>query len=105
MCYWCVVPVLTARCCEYASAICARPHVTTAPTLCQELDNLPEARANKRKTDTDCGQRGKASTPPATYKFRLYSGKVIELFSGKPYRLDGQPCKGLITDDDFCNVS
>ncbi|CAM9244255.1 unnamed protein product [Ectocarpus sp. 13 AM-2016] len=61
--------------------------------LQQELPNLSEAR------DT------KGSIPPASYKFRLYSGKVLELLAKDIFKLDGRMCKGLYTGDDFCDVS
>ena len=63
--------------------------------LLQELPNLSEAR------DID----GKHSLPPATYEFRLYSGKVLKLYGGDSYELDGTLCKGSFTGDDFCEVS
>ncbi|CAM9646416.1 unnamed protein product, partial [Ascophyllum nodosum] len=61
--------------------------------LQQELGGLPEAR------DTE------GSIVPASYKFRLYSGIMIELFPGNLYQLGDQMCEGFFTGDDFCVVS
>ncbi|CAN0377619.1 unnamed protein product, partial [Ascophyllum nodosum] len=61
--------------------------------LQQELGGLPEAR------DTE------GPIPPASYKFRLYSGTMIELFPDNRYMLGDQMCKGFFTGDDFCVVS
>eukprot|EP00904_Undaria_pinnatifida_P000014 jgi/Undpi1/10012/HiC_scaffold_28.g12466.m1 len=63
--------------------------------LQQELPGLSEARVVDGISSDDI--------PPAAYKFRLYSGKMLELFSLNLYRLDGQLCKGAYTGDDFCN--
>eukprot|EP00904_Undaria_pinnatifida_P000007 jgi/Undpi1/10006/HiC_scaffold_28.g12460.m1 len=63
--------------------------------LQQELTGLPEARVVDDISSDDI--------PPAVYKFRLYSGKMLEIFSLNLYRLDGQLCKGGYTGDDFCN--
>ncbi|CAM9916151.1 unnamed protein product, partial [Ascophyllum nodosum] len=52
--------------------------------LQQELGGLPEARNNSDGT-----------IPPASYKFRLFSGKMIELFPDNTYKLDNQMCKGF----------
>ena len=65
--------------------------------ISQELPGLSEARVVDGISSDDI--------PPAAYKFRLYSGKMLELFSENLYRLDGQLCKGAYTGDDFCNVS
>ncbi|CAN0353897.1 unnamed protein product, partial [Scytosiphon promiscuus] len=46
---------------------------------------------------------GLSDTPPATYNFRLYSGKMLELYGRNLYKLDGKLCKGAFTGDDFCN--
>ncbi|CAN0418201.1 unnamed protein product, partial [Ascophyllum nodosum] len=62
--------------------------------LQQELSGLPEARNN-----------GEGAIPPASYKFRLFSGTIIELFPGNLYKLGDQMCKGFYTGDDFCIVS
>ena len=48
---------------------------------------------------------GQNDIPPATYNFRLYSGKMLELYGRNLYKLDGKLCKGAFTGDDFCNVS
>lgn len=71
--------------------------LATRPPTSQELPNLSEARESK--------VGGKNTIPPASYKFRLYSGKVLELFAGDLFKLDGQMCKGAFTGDDFCEVS
>ncbi|CAN0537379.1 unnamed protein product, partial [Laminaria digitata] len=63
--------------------------------LQQELPGLSEARIVD-----DAGQN---DIPPATYNFRLYSGKRLELFGRNLYKLDGKLCKGAFTGDDFCN--
>eukprot|EP00904_Undaria_pinnatifida_P000009 jgi/Undpi1/10008/HiC_scaffold_28.g12462.m1 len=63
--------------------------------LQQELPGLSEARVVDGISSDDI--------PPAAYKFRLYSGKILEIFSLNLYRLDGQLCKGAYTGDDFCN--
>lgn len=63
----------------------------------QELPNLSEARESK--------VGGKNTIPPASYKFRLYSGKVLELLAEDLFKLDGKMCKGTFTGDDFCEVS
>ena len=47
----------------------------------------------------------KKDIPPATYNFRLYSGKMLELYGRNLYKLDGKLCKGAFTGDDFCAVS
>jgi len=65
--------------------------VDRQPTL-QELPNLSEARSD-------------GDIPPATYEFRLYSGKMLKLFAEDLYELDGKTCKGAYTGDDFCDVS
>ncbi|CAN0451988.1 unnamed protein product, partial [Ascophyllum nodosum] len=62
--------------------------------LQQELGGLPEARNNSD-----------GPISPASYKFRLFSGKMIELFPDNTYKLDDQICKGFFTGDDFCVVS
>eukprot|EP00903_Cladosiphon_okamuranus_P014557 g13503.t1 len=62
--------------------------------LQEELPNLSEARESK------IGDKN--TIPPASYKFRLYSGKVLELFAGDLFKLDGKICKGAFTGDDFC---
>ncbi|CAM9878160.1 unnamed protein product, partial [Laminaria digitata] len=64
--------------------------------LQQELSGLPEARVVEGASSDDI--------PPATYKFRLYSGKMLEIFGVSLFRLDGQLCKGAYTGDDFCDV-
>ena len=48
---------------------------------------------------------GQNDIPPATYNFRLYSGKMLELYGRNLYKLDGKLCKGAFTGDDFCDVS
>ena len=48
---------------------------------------------------------GPDAIPPATYSFRLYSGKTLELYGKDAYRLDEKLCNGAYTGDDFCNVS
>lgn len=48
---------------------------------------------------------GRNDIPPATYNFRLYSGKMLELYGRNLYKLDGKLCKGSFTGDDFCDVS
>lgn len=48
---------------------------------------------------------GQNDIPPATYNFRLYSGKMLELYGRNLYKLDGKLCKGSFTGDDFCDVS
>ncbi|CAM9587810.1 unnamed protein product, partial [Laminaria digitata] len=63
--------------------------------LQQELPGLPEARVVD-----DAGQN---DIPPATYDFRLYSGKMLELYGRNLYKLDGKLCKGAFTGDDFCD--
>ena len=63
----------------------------------QELPGLPEARPN------DDLKRNEI--PPATYNFRLYSGKMLELYGANLYKLDGKLCEGAFTGDDFCDVS
>ena len=70
------------------------PH---AASFSQELPGLSEARVVDGISSDDI--------PPAAYKFRLYSGKMLEIFGENLYRLDGQLCKGAYTGDDFCNVS
>ena len=75
----------------------SRPNLSAASSRCQELSGLPEARIVDGASSDDI--------PPATYKFRLYSGKQIEIFGANLYRLDGQLCKGKYTGDDFCDVS
>eukprot|EP00904_Undaria_pinnatifida_P000010 jgi/Undpi1/10009/HiC_scaffold_28.g12463.m1 len=65
--------------------------------LQQELPGLSEARVVDGISSDDI--------PPAAYKFRLYSGKMLEIFGENLYRLDGQLCKGAYTGDDFCNRS
>eukprot|EP00752_Nemacystus_decipiens_P009700 g8663.t1 len=62
--------------------------------LQEELPNLSEARESK----VSC----KHTIPPASYKFRLYSGKVLELLAQDLFKLDGKMCKGAFTGDDFC---
>lgn len=64
-------------------------------SIFQELPNLSEAR------EID----GKNSLPPAMYEFRLYSGKVLKLYGGDSFELDGKMCEGSYTGDDFCDVS
>ena len=68
-----------------------------AASFSQELPGLSEARVVDGISSDDI--------PPAAYKFRLYSGKMLEIFGENLYRLDGQLCKGAYTGDDFCNVS
>eukprot|EP00904_Undaria_pinnatifida_P002847 jgi/Undpi1/12563/HiC_scaffold_6.g02232.m1 len=63
--------------------------------LQQELPGLAEARA---------GERGSDEIPAATYSFRLFNGKKIELYGGNLYRLGDQLCQGAFTGDDFCDV-
>lgn len=63
----------------------------------QEIPGLPEARLVENPSRKDI--------PPAMYKFRLYSGKVLELYGANLFKLDGQLCKGAFTGDDFCDVS
>lgn len=65
-------------------------------TVYQELPGLAEARA---------GERGSDEIPAATYSFRLFNGKKIELYGGNLYRLGDQLCQGAFTGDDFCDVS
>ena len=50
-------------------------------------------------------KRKKGDLPTAMYKFRLYSGKLIELYGRNLYMLDDCLCKGAFTGDDFCDVS
>lgn len=71
-------------------------HPLSLPGCPQELGSLPEARESKSYH---------GAIPPATYKFRLYSGKVLELFSSGLFKLDGKLCQGPFTGDDFCIVS
>nr|AYP65252.1 vanadium-dependent bromine peroxidase [Saccharina japonica] len=69
--------------------------VSAVRRLQQELPGLAEARPNddlKRK-----------EIPPATYNFRLYSGKMLELYGANLYKLDGKLCEGAFTGDDFCD--
>lgn len=90
--------------------------------MSQELPNLSEARggAEEEEKGKEGSKKSKAARhsrngsshgvddgriPPATYKFRLYSGKVLELFAGDLYNLDGKMCEGIYTGDDFCDVS
>lgn len=68
-------------------------HKTFPYVYIQELGNLPEVRQKE------------GGIPAATYKFRLYSGKMLELFSNGLFRLDGKLCRGPFTGDDFCIVS
>ena len=63
----------------------------------QELPGLPEGRI--------VDGAGRDDIPPATYNFRLYGGKMLELYGRNLYKLDGKLCKGAFTGDDFCNVS
>ncbi|CAM9304146.1 unnamed protein product, partial [Laminaria digitata] len=62
--------------------------------LQQELPGLPEARG---------GERGRNDIPAATYSFRLFNGKQIQLYGANLYKLGEQLCKGPYTGDDFCN--
>lgn len=71
-------------------------------TLFQELPNLSEARAKDSSSQSAYGNN---PIPPASYEFRLYSGKVLKLYAGDLYKLDGKLCKGAYTGDDFCDVS
>nr|CAD37191.1 vanadium-dependent bromoperoxidase 1 [Laminaria digitata] len=64
--------------------------------LQQELPGLPEAREVE-------GKKRRGDIPPATYKFRLYSGKILELYGRNLYKLDGKLCEGAFTGDDFCD--
>ncbi|CAM9706578.1 unnamed protein product, partial [Laminaria digitata] len=64
--------------------------------LQQELPGLPEARI--------VDDAGRNDIPPATYNFRLYSGKMLELYGANLYKLDDKYCKGAFTGDDFCDV-
>ena len=66
----------------------------------QELPGLPEARVTGSKKNGDDDD-----IPPATYKFRLYSGKILQLYASNLFRLDDKFCRGLFTGDDFCDVS
>lgn len=77
--------------------VCRSPHRRPRAPTFQELPNLSEARDSK----VAC----KHTIPPASYKFRLYSGKVLELFANDLYKLDGKMCTGPFTGDDFCDVS
>ncbi|CAM9447814.1 unnamed protein product, partial [Pylaiella littoralis] len=70
--------------------------------LQQELPNLSEARAKDSSSQSAYGNN---PIPPASYEFRLYSGKVLKLYAGDLYKLDGKLCKGAYTGDDFCDVS
>eukprot|EP00904_Undaria_pinnatifida_P002852 jgi/Undpi1/12568/HiC_scaffold_6.g02237.m1 len=71
---------------------------STVRRLQQELPGLPEAR------DTDSKKKGDDDDiPPATYKFRLYSGKILQLYASNLFRLDDKFCRGLFTEDDFCD--
>ena len=72
-------------------------HLPVASPPLQELPGLSEARVVD-----DAGQN---DIPPASYNFRLYSGKVLELYGRNLYKLDGKLCKGAFTGDDFCDVS
>ena len=72
-----------------------RPAVASPPP--QELPGLPEARI--------VDDAGRNDIPPASYNFRLYSGKMLELYGRNLYKLDGKLCKGAFTGDDFCDVS
>ena len=74
-----------------------RPNLSAISIHLQELPGLPEARIVDGASSDDI--------PPATYKFRLYSGKQLEIFGSNLYRLDGELCKGAYTGDDFCDVS
>ena len=92
---------------NYAPYHCMRrapTHVSASPPYAhQELSGLPEARVAGDDADGGCGYNG--AIPPATYKFRLYSGKKIELRANNLYTLDGQLCRGPYTGDDYCDVS
>eukprot|EP00904_Undaria_pinnatifida_P002850 jgi/Undpi1/12566/HiC_scaffold_6.g02235.m1 len=63
--------------------------------LQQEIPGLPEARFMEK--------RKKGDLPTAMYKFRLYSGKLIELYGRNLYMLGDCLCKGAFTGDDFCD--
>ncbi|CAM9233764.1 unnamed protein product, partial [Laminaria digitata] len=65
--------------------------------LQQEIPGLPEARIVENPSKKDI--------PPAMYKFRLYSGKMLELYGANLFKLEDQYCKGPFTGDDFCDVS
>eukprot|EP00904_Undaria_pinnatifida_P002853 jgi/Undpi1/12569/HiC_scaffold_6.g02238.m1 len=71
---------------------------STVRRLQQELPGLPEARVTGGKKGGDDDD-----IPPATYKFRLYSGKILQLYASNLFRLDDKFCRGLFTGDDFCD--
>lgn len=50
-------------------------------------------------------KRSRKDIPPAMYKFRLYSGKVLVLYGANLFKLEDQLCQGAFTGDDFCDVS
>ena len=79
----------------YSSGICTHLPLQSPPY--QELPGLPEARVGE--------DAGRNAIPPATYNFRLYSGKTLELYGRNLYRLDDKLCEGAYTGDDFCDVS
>ena len=84
-----------ARCKKFMATEFTYPLVTS-PTS-QELPGLSEARFVDDAAQNDI--------PPATYNFRLYSGKMLELYGRNLYKLDGKLCQGAFTGDDFCAVS
>eukprot|EP00904_Undaria_pinnatifida_P002849 jgi/Undpi1/12565/HiC_scaffold_6.g02234.m1 len=60
-----------------------------------EIPGLPEARFIE--------DRKRGDLPTAMYKFRLYSGKMLELYGRNLFKLDDNLCQGAFTGDDFCD--
>ncbi len=80
------------------------PNLSEARGSAEEEEGLKKSKAARHSWNGSCHGGDDARIPPASYKFRLYSGKVLELFAGDLYKLDGKMCKGTYTGDDFCDV-